>query len=294
MMFNVLGVIVMIPFFHFVVRLITPADAAAIPDRMAAFHTIFNVANTLLFLPFVSLVVDAVNKIIPKRIQPEVATLTYIESRLVATPSLALESTRMELNKMTEDVITMFRDVMEILNDPNEIRRAYGTEIIRIEESTDRQKELITEFLRNVLQHSTSEHEGAEVTRILAHVSDLERIGDHCKNLFKLITRIDEQEIGLPGEAHQDLLNIAQKCMDFLQLIHLGIQRPGKDIMEKAKGLEEEINKLRAQGRDNHRRRLMNQVCDIVSGFSFLDMMINFEKIGDHAFNIAQRTSGVR
>jgi len=46
------------------------------------------------------------------------------------------------------------------------------------------------------------------------------------------------------------------------------------------------------QLRENHISRLSNNKCKVLSGIVFLDIVSNFEKIGDHLTNIAQAVRG--
>jgi phosphate:Na+ symporter len=299
MFFNVMGIVwMLIAFRHFIhfVDWIVPGDptnALSIPGHMAAFHTLFNITNTLLFVPLVVPLAILVEKIIKRR-RREPERLTYIDSGFIATPSLALESTRMELNNMAGNVITMIDDVQAILENPGTDPGARGADIVAIEDATDQQKEIITTFLRRVMQHATSEQEGIEVTRILAHVNDLERIGDHGKSILGLVNRIFQDDIPIPGQGHTDLLSMAKETRDFIALIQKGLTRPNHNIMDEAEVLEERIDQIRNEGRDHHQQRLIENSCDVMAGLIFLDMFVHFEKIGDHAYNIAQRVSGVR
>lgn len=297
--FNICGVIWLVFAFSPFVRLVdalvpgSPTDPIAIPGHMAMFHTVFNVVNTIIFLPQVAFIVKLVNKILPLR-PDEKETLTYIDTALIATPSLALESSRQEVYKMAENTVRMLNGVMEILNSPLYPSPEKVEEIGKYEAETDRQKLVITDFLRHVLSRHTSKAEGVEVTRILSHVNDLERIADHCKGLLMHIQETYKNEIPLPLEAHQDLVAIGEKNREFLELIRQGLRSPGKNIMDQARAIEEVINHHRAKGNENHRQRLLERACDIASGLIFLEMLVQFEKIGDHAFNIAERISGVR
>lgn len=297
--FNVLGLFWVILSFGYFIRLVdsivpgNPAMATSIPNHMAAFHTLFNITNTVLFLPFVASLARLVKTLLPQK-QKEETRLTYIDSGLVATPSLALESARMVLYIMAKSVRTMMYHVNDILRMPGMELNYHAEQIEKIEESTDSQKEVITTFLRNVMKHSTSEHSGTEVTRILSHVNDLERIGDHGRNIKRLVMKVVEEEIPLPLEAHQDLMEIADTTIQFITLVQNGLKKPGKDIMNAAREFEKTINTLRNRGREHHHMRLIQNTCDIASGLVFLDIIVHFEKIGDHAYNIAQRVSGIR
>ena len=300
LVFNISGVIWMVFVFRYFIQFIdavvpgNPTNPLAIPSHMALFHSCFNIINTIIFLPLVVVLVNLVTTLIPVTKHREQESLKYIETSIMPTPSLALESARMELYKMSDDLLTMFDGVLTILGSPGSDTQAIAEEIERIEESTDRQKELITVFLRQVVQHAAAEREGHEVSNLLAHIADLERIGDHGKSILNLTNKAFNSDTPFPFEGFQDIQAIAEKCKEFLVLINSGLRKPGKDIMPEAHALEEKINSLRTRGRENHKRRLVNSTCDVTSGLIFLEMLTNFEKIGDHSYNVAERTSMIR
>ena len=64
--------------------------------------------------------------------------------------------------------------------------------------------------------------------------------------------------------------------------------------MSSANNLEGEINSLRHEMRRHHIERLNNGTCEVNPGLIFIDMLSSFEKIGDHAYNIAESISGLR
>jgi len=294
MIFNVCGVLWLLPIFWIVVPYLDPGQASLAPGALALFHSGFNITNTLIFIPFVSSIVKIVMKILPKKNIKEEERLKYIQTTLMATPAFALEEARHELYKMSENVKTMLGYIVHIISEPGMKPDEHAESIRELEESTDDQKEVITRFLRKIIKEASTKKEGAEVTRILSHVSDLERVGDHGRGILHLIEKIYSGEIPLAIEAHEDLVGLGNLSLDFLDLINSGLKTPGTSIMEEAKGFEHNIDNLRNKGRERHQQRLMDKNCDIASGMMFLDMVVNFEKIGDHAFNVAQRISGER
>jgi phosphate:Na+ symporter len=300
MFFNVLGTVLALLIFKQLIGLVDfivpgdPNSIAAIPNRMATFHTVFNVANTLIFLPFVAVLARTVQRIIPKQSKPEDHSLRYIDSGLLATTPMALESARMELYAMAGDVSQMSKNLVEILDAPGTDMPNLHEEIERLEDEVDRRKAVITSFLRKVVQLTSTKSDGIEVSNILGNINDLERIGDHCRNLMKLARRIDGEEIPFNFEAYEEIRAIAAKGDAFIDLITEGVKHPGVNIMEQAREFEAEIDRMRTEGRDAHTHRIIDQVCNVEAGLMFMDMLVAFEKIGDHSFNISERLSGVR
>ncbi|MCX8123311.1 MAG: Na/Pi cotransporter family protein [Spirochaetes bacterium] len=307
-LFNLIGVIWIMFIFHklFVpfVDWLVPGNpysdilavrSKVIADHMAAFHTAFNVINTIVFLPFVDVLAKLATKLAPKpEGEKDEFHLKYITTALVATPTININQARLEIKRMCGIVLEMFDMVMEVFHHPKEKLGTQVEQIIKLENLTDHLEKEISNFLVNILQNNISYEQSEEVSSLLHTVNELERIGDNCESLLKLIRRKYEQGIEFSDEAVKGIDEIAVKVREFLVLINDNITIRNKDIMSDSKFLEDRIDELRNELRKGHVNRLNEGICDVNAGLIFIDMLSKFEKIGDHAFNVAESISGVR
>jgi phosphate:Na+ symporter len=81
---------------------------------------------------------------------------------------------------------------------------------------------------------------------------------------------------------------------EFLVLVIKGIREKDRYIIPSADTLERRINHLEDSMREGHIERLNNGICKVDPGLVFIDMLTNFEKIGDHCFNIAEAVTGIK
>jgi phosphate:Na+ symporter len=129
-LFNVLGVLVWLAFIDHLAELVTWASprsqelqgldrlAAETPRQIANAHTVFNVANTLLFLPLAGVFAKVVERFIPDRpVVDGEARARYLDLELVQTPSLAVDRARLELLHMGDRVRTMLEGVLPAVFD---------------------------------------------------------------------------------------------------------------------------------------------------------------------------------
>lgn len=302
MLFNVFGVMWILFFFKLfltVVDNLVPGSVTgpALPDHLAAFHTLFNITNTLVVLPFISGLAWIATRIVPEPEKKEETHLTYISSRLINTPPLAVEESKRELARMSECVMDMLDTVGELFNKKDRVAedvREYSQKINDKELLVDNLEHELTDFLVKVIRNTTSREISQEISEILNEVSNLERIGDHCEILVKQIERLHEKNLVFSDNALQEMNAIASKVKALMVLINENITNRKTNILSRAGSLEGEINKLRSDLRRSHIDRLNRGECDVDQGLVFIDMLSSFEKIGDHAFNIAQSISGVR
>ncbi|MEW6525696.1 MAG: Na/Pi cotransporter family protein [Spirochaetota bacterium] len=307
-LFNFIGVIWAIFIFHkfFVpfVDWLVPGNpysdilavrSKVIADHMAAFHTCFNVINTMVFLPFVNVLAKLSTKLAPKpKGEKDEFHLKYITTALVSTPTININQARLEIKRMCGIVLEMFDMVMDVFHHPKEKLGTQVEHIIKLENLTDHLEKEISSFLVNILQNNISYEQSEEVSSLLHTVNELERIGDNCESLLKLIRRKYEAGIEFSDDAVKGIDEIASKVREFLVLLNENLTIRNKDIMTDSKFLEDRIDELRNELRKGHVNRLNEGVCDVNAGLIFIDMLSKFEKIGDHAFNVAESISGVR
>ena len=182
-LFNVMGVILWLPFVDVLVALVENIGGG-IQREIANAHTIFNVVNALVFLPFVTPFAALVTRLVPDR--PAVGAIAprYIDHSLVSTPSLALAKARMEMLRMAARVQGMLASVfLAILDgDLDEMDR-----IESMDDEVDELHGLILQFLGEVSQESLSDASSDELVDLLEATNALEAIGDIVEtNLLEL------------------------------------------------------------------------------------------------------------
>ncbi|MEA1923272.1 MAG: PhoU domain-containing protein, partial [Pseudomonadota bacterium] len=145
----------------------------------------------------------------------------------------------------------------------------------------------------NVSQLSTTPEISREVNATMYIVNNLERLGDHCENLIRLVERKQDQKIVFSSEAYEEITNIRGKARKFLELVVNGLEKGDHEkFMVLAKGFEGSINSLEDRYRNRHIERLCEDKCSVVPGLVFIDILTNFEKIGDHCYNICETVAG--
>ncbi len=304
-LFNFLGVcwilIIFKPFFIPAVDWLIPgnpfdADLAirsgAIATHMAAFHTGFNFINTIVFLPFVKQLAMLATWLTPgddKKAEPH---LMYITTNIVAIPSINLNQARMEIERMTEFVNRMYNHVVDVVKNPDKKLGKTIEEIMTLENQIDLLEREISSFLVKVSRDNLSKDQSNELNSMLHKVSDLESIGDECESIMKLIRRKYDNKLEFSENGNKEIIETADKVKEFLDLISLNIVFNDVNIMPQADVIENRIDEMKKELRNQHIKRLNENNCNVDQGIIFIDMVSCFEKIGDHAYSIAETISG--
>lgn len=303
-LFNLFGVCIVLaifPYFVQFVDLITPGDPMQVTAtgvvpyaarHVANLHTLFNVTNCLLFLPFLGALGRVASFITPGEEKPKVFRLETLAPTIFETPSFALDEARQELDYMGGEVFKMLSVAEMPLLENKETEKSLE-EIKKTEDIVDSLQKEINTYLAELSRNSITEKQSREVFSMLQIVSNLERIGDHCESIGKLCKRRNEFNLDFSEEGRKELSLIYHHTKMFLKTVVDAITDTPGDLMEQVQGFEPRLNAMRKEMRINHMDRLKTYKCDADAGLIFIDLLTSFEKIGDHAYNIAESLSGL-
>ncbi|MFA5410958.1 MAG: Na/Pi cotransporter family protein [Candidatus Omnitrophota bacterium] len=283
--FNLIGVIIFLPFLGLFQNLILHTSNN-ITRQIANAHTFFNLINTLLFLPFIRLFANLLTRIIKGEEEEEIEYLPkYLDRHLLNTPPIAIDAAIKEIIRtlgLTQKMVKVAMDSF-LKNDTRPLER-----ITRSEEAVDSLREATTNYLVELMQQELSPDESRKIPALIHAINDVERIGDHAENLRDLVQQKVDNQLSFSKMAADELKKMFE---DVDRMVTCSVNALKGNNPDEAKVvLEQEcqINTLRDRLKDNHVKRLERGECNVLSGVVFLDMISNFEKIGDHLNNVAQ------
>ena len=311
-LFNIIGVayiLALFPYFTHLVNAVTPGDAdfviqtqqqaaalgGAIGDKpfiarhIANAHTLFNVVNTLVFLPLIGLLAKLTTILIRGREEEMEFHLKYIDNRVLNTPPIALGQARAETRRMALTALDMVEETTAFLLDQDE---KHILSLEKKEQLVDLLQREITDFLVSLSQKSITPETSRDIASMMHMVNDLERIGDHCENLWLLGMRRRDQKVGFSEIAVEEIVDMARSTKDFLAFVVSAMERGDRTILDKAEHMESVVDDAEEVLRNNHIARLNTGECAVLPGLIFIDMLHNYEKIGDHTLNVAKAVVG--
>ncbi|TRW50176.1 Na/Pi cotransporter family protein [Aliidiomarina halalkaliphila] len=310
--FNVIGVLWMLalifPFLHamdFVVNQFasTPISVmeGAAESRanatlaLSLFHTSFNVLNVLLLFAFVPLLVRFVQYIQPDRGDDEEFHLKYISAGPMTSPGLSVEQAQKEVQQFTDVIDKMHAALSELLFDPKADREKLLEKIRKYEVVTDQLEIEISDYLVRISEHSSMEHELTGRMRFMqTMVNDLERIADIFYQISKISERL-EDTTGWPESALDEMRKMMEAVGSAVQEMKSNsMKAPYAVKLDEAIRLEQLIDKVRDEARDNHYARLEAGEYNARSGVTFIDILNRLERIGDHILNVNESAAGRR
>lgn len=263
-------------------------SGATVARQIANAHTIFNVFNTVIFLPIIGYFAKFIEYLIPGTDGQANTQPQYLDQNILHSPAALIAATK-ETLRMGDISLSMLRESYQALmqGDDQLIARVREKEEIinRLE------KEIIT-YLTRATGNPWTLKQHKRITNLLHAVHDIERVGDLSTNIIELAEGRIQHKISFSEEASRELANMYEKVESvYVQAIE--VMRT--EDLEAAKRLitaDDEIDRLEKEYRNAHIRRLNEGKCHPEAGVIFLDVISHLERIADHANNLAETVTG--
>ena len=313
LVFNVIGVVwVMCLFYPFVDMVcslvdynpndhsLTPAQLAArLPIILAAFHTCFNVTNTMVLIWFIPQIERLVCWIIkPKTTEDEEEfRLTYIGGNtIMKTPELSVLEAQKEIQIFAERVQKMFSMVRELLGvtDDSAFNKLFSR-IEKYESITDNMEIEIAKYLDGVSDAHLSDDTKAKIRAMLREISELESIGDSCYNIARTMNRKMSGKEDFSEKQYEHIHQMFELTDDSLtQMNVLLLGRKDNFDVNRSFNIENEINNYRNQLRNQNINAVNDHEYSYAIGTMYMDIVGECEKLGDYVINVIEARMGVR
>ncbi|WP_195237764.1 Na/Pi cotransporter family protein [Romboutsia sp. 1001285H_161024_C4] len=287
--FNVIGTLVfMLLLSKPITMVVTHLDPNDVSRQIANAHTLFNITNVILLLPFSKLIVKLTMKLVPEKEDEieERKTVKFLDERILETPSIALSNTIKETLRMGEKakkaLICSMEGVLEMSD--TKIKKAFNEEI----KINELQKAILS-FLLKLSKTTLNDDSREGVDYLFNTVNDIERIGDHAENIAELSEIILTKELKLSDECKGELTEIYNKVLTTYTYALESLESNNVDLALRVVKMEEQVDIMEKVCRQNHMKRLDESVCTIDNGVVYLDIVSNLERISDHSVNIAQQ-----
>lgn len=284
LMFNVIGVVVLLTAFWIVKIVFAPAilDGNATMSGIAIAHSLFNILCTAMLLPAGGLLEKLAIRIVPDKGGKEQPV--ELEERLLITPSVALGRCRAVAGEMA-------RCAGEALHMALTTFENYSPELaesIRENESRcDRYEDELGTYLVRLSAQQLSDAESEEATELLKIIGDFERISDHAVNLLAASEELRSKGLGFSAAAEKELKVLIGAVSEILNAAERAFSEKDLAAAAQVEPLKQVIVALKEQMRTRHILRMQQGHCSIEAGFVWSDLLTDLERTADHCSNIA-------
>ena len=294
LMFNIIGTIL-----FSVICLITPFTdwiAALTPDnpvaQIANVHTTFNIVTTLVLLPFGTLMAKAAKVLLPDKEgqEEDVKRLKYIRpfenNHTVGHAAMVISQIENEVERMLQMVKKntegCFRAVIK--NDQNMV-----ADLEDREQYIDYLNKEISKYIVHLMTTEMTIQDSQKLNAYYRIIGDLERIGDHAINFVDYLHNMSEWDIKFSQSAIESLEQMKDLCTETLEGISKENMNGRKHVLEIAAKNEQRIDDMQESLLKGQIERMQSGKCSAEAGVILSEMLTDFERIGDHALNIAEK-----
>lgn len=299
-LFNVSGCLLFIwfiPQWAALIQMVSPAgpEFEIISRQIANAHTFFNCVMTLLWTPFIWVMVKAVMKIIPDVPRPSrsaaenidrLARPLFLDTRLAAQPTAALQIIAQEVIRCAQIVRGTVAEVVQAADDSDKER------IDAIAERCDATSTLcarMLDFITDIFAAGVlTEEQTMQTTGIIRVTNELERVSDQCKELAGVIgtdfsgySEVAASSLKLSLATVEEMYEEAFMALKTSDRIHADAAFAKQDIV-----LEQDMRMRR-----EHMKRIASGECDPSHRASFTKMINELDRMANSCVDIAETVS---
>lgn len=250
---------------------------------LANTHTIFNIINTIVWIPFVGFMVQLVKKILPGEEITIKRGLKFLDERMLETPGLVIDQLKAEVLRMydiAEDIV-------------KETTQAFQNSDMEMVKSVEHKEDIINEleeelvtFLTKFPRTSMSEEDVRTVDMYYAMIDDIESLADDAQDIAELARYKKENKIMFSDDARKTLDESFTFVFSLLEDTRKLIEKPDEKLARKILKGEERMDRYQIENRNGHMKRLGSGICDPNAGIVYLEVLDDLEHISDQMADI--------
>jgi phosphate:Na+ symporter len=253
---------------------------------IAVAHAFFNIFNTLLWLPFVGVLVYLVTKALPERNTFATQNQGYLDRQFIEqAPTVALSQVQKEIIEMSHLLSKNFAQAYSYLSTRD---RIHAQEVANLMETLESKERKIKAYFLLLSENALSTLESEDYFRLQEEVHYLKRIGAHCENITEFVDYQLANKVFFTNEASSDLEEMFQSTSKALSETIKALESKNIKSARSVLEIEERIDRMERVLRKKHILRLNEGECSGAAGILFVDIINNLERIGDYAEKLSQ------
>lgn len=260
------------------------------PDPMAQIaisHIVFNIVSTVVMFPFAKALVKLSCLLVPGKDDSESEMhCKFIDDRLLNTPPFAVMQVSKEVARMAKLARDNFETSAHAL-----INRSDKDldKVMENEEIINYLNHHITSYLVKLNALDITDSDSDYIARVFHAINDIERVGDHAINLAEAAQHNIGEGLKFSDPAREELNQLCGSVVTLLErsMAAFDNQSLSDNEAKELSNLEEHIDDLTLECQDSHIFRLNRKECNTEAGMLYLNTITDFERVGDHAINIA-------
>ena len=258
---------------------------------IALTHSVFNVVNTLLFLPFLPLFVRLLNQVVPSKDFKEKPRLTDLDIHMLETPLLAIGQSRSEIVKMGTECMNMLNWLAQ-LRDQDDPDKSLGDRLKRREQVLDSMQDEVAEFVTHLLAGNVP-HAAADEARLQLRMADeYESVSDYIANLDTFDHKLRRDGHRFNIQQRDALRELHTHLAEYLGEINQALLQNNRNVLTNTEAMSKRVRKEIKRLRRKHLDDLSDGTIAPPIGVAYLATLNAYGRVRDHSQNIAEAISG--
>ena len=282
--FNLIGTILgLIVYFVFkdVIK-ISGFDNAISSFAVAGFHSVFNIATTIVLLPFSNRLVALANIVIKENGGEEKRVL--LDERLLVSPSIAIGQCKIKTVYMANQASKAFLQSIDVFDKYTEEDK---DEIKTIENELDELEDELNAYLIKISGTDVSDTDGKKINGMLHSIVDIERISDYAVSMILLAESMNKTKVSFSAGAKGDIDVLNRAVSEILVNAVECYTGENTKLASTVEPLKSIIDKLILNMRNRHVARLRTGECSGELGVVLTDYINYCDRVAGHCSNIA-------
>ena len=266
----------------------------AYPNRAAGIamtHTIFNIVNTLLFLPFVSIFVRVLTTLVPSKGFKEKPKLTDLDIRLLETPTIAIEQSRREIERMGIGCAKML-DWLGELRNQDEPDKSLADRLKQREQILDSMQDEMADFVTHLLSGNVPHAVADEARQQLRMTDEYESVSDYIADLDKFDRKLRRAGHRFTQEQRDVLKSLHGHVTEYLAVVNEAQAKGNPEVLTQTDPTSQRIKAEIKQLRRRHLEELSSGTIPPAVSVAWLATLNAYSRVRDHVHNIAEAVSG--
>jgi len=257
------------------------------PRKLLHFHTGFNVAMALVFLPLLGPISILCEKLFPhdETIENPSRAL-YLEESALGSPVVALAGAARETLRMADMVEKMLADTIETFesNDPKLIKF-----IREMDNTVDEIYKQIKLYMTRLSQESLDPKEADRYQQIMTYATNLEYSGDIIdKNLMELAEKKMRKQEDFSRQGHEEIRNFHNAVLENMRMAQTIFLSEDPNLARQLVDEKKAMRIAQLESSKQHFERLRSGLAETLATSSLhLDIMRDYRRINSYVTTVA-------
>ncbi len=180
------------------------AKGSAVQFGISVFHSLFNIANTLIMIWFVPQIERLVNRLVRSQ-KGDKGMSKMLGRNVVDAPEVMVLEARKEIAVLGHKTAKILDNTFRIMDDNTKKKSKLMAKIEKGELTADDMEVEITAYLSEASQSDISAETSNEIIKLLAITSEIEQMSDTCQLIAKRIEQKDDNDLKFKSKMDRGL-----------------------------------------------------------------------------------------